>query len=77
MDSIGIQYEGWEGGEEKKGRDREPNLRPPVDSIQVCAKAENLFRSIWKSKPEAERLGCTLLLLLKGALITVIAPCVH
>lgn len=76
MDSIGIQYEGQEGGE-KRGRNREPNLRPTVDSIQVCAKAENLFRSIWKSRAEAERLGCTLLLLLKGALITVIAPCVN
>lgn len=63
--------------EGKKGRDREPNLRPPVDSIQVCAKAENLFQSIRRSKAEAERLGCTLLLLLKGALITVIASCVN
>lgn len=76
MDSIAIQYEGREGGG-KKARHREPNLCPPVDSIQVCAKAENLFQSIWKSKAEAERLGCTLLLLLKGALITVIAPCVN
>lgn len=64
--------------EEKKGkRQTKSNLRPPIDSIQVCAKAENLFKSIWRNKAEAERLGCTLPLLLKGALITVIAPCVH
>lgn len=77
MDSIGIQYEGREGTGGKRGRVREPNLRPAVDSIQVCAKAENPSRSIWKSTAEAERLGCTPALLLKGALITVIAPCVN
>lgn len=49
----------------------------PVDSVQVCAKTENLFQLIQKSQTEAERLGRTLLLLLKGALITVIALCVN
>lgn len=50
---------------------------PPVDGDQVCAKAENLFRSIRGSRAEAQRLGCVLLLHLLGALITVIAPRVH
>ena len=62
---------------EQRGEETENQIYvPPVDSIQVCAKAENLFQSIRKSRAEAERLGCTPLLLLKGALITVIAPCV-
>lgn len=69
MDSV--QYK----GQEKKKENQ--IYVPPVDSIQVCAKAENLFQSIWTSEAEAERLGCTLLLLLEGALITVIASCVN
>lgn len=76
MDSIGIQFEGQKRGGEKV-RQSKPNLCPPVDNIKVFAKAGNLFKSIWRNKAEAERLGCTLLLLLKGTLITVIGPCVH
>lgn len=74
---MGIQCEGQEGGEKKRGgRERKPNMYVLlVDSIQVCAKAENLLRSIWKSNAEAGRLGCTLLSLLKGALIMIVAPC--
>lgn len=64
--------------EEKREATGQAKCTPlPIDSIQVCAKAENLFKSIRRSRAEAERLGCTLLLLLQGALITVIAPCVH
>lgn len=71
MDSTGT--EGETGGEKLT----KFTLSSPVDGVQVCAKAENLFRSIWRNEAEAQRLGCMLLLLLKGALITVIAPRVH
>lgn len=73
MDSTGMEDEGQAGGEKLT---KFP-LAPPFGGIQVGAKAENLFRSIRRSEAEAQRLGCMLLLLLKGALITVIAPRVH
>lgn len=70
MDSTGIEHGGQAGGE--KGT--KFALAPPVGSVQVCAKAGNLFRSIRRSEAEAQRLGCSLLQVLQGALITVIAP---
>lgn len=70
MDSTGMEHGGQAGGEKLA----KFALTPPVGSVQVCAKAGNLLRSIRRSEAEAQRLGCSLLLLLRGALITVIAP---
>lgn len=70
MDSTGMEHGGQAGGEKLA----KSALAPPVGGVQVCAKAGNLFGSIRRSEAEAQRLGCSLLRVLQGALITVIAP---